>query len=724
MLTGRCLAITPASKEEPRPRTLPVADGQSPGDARERAVEARASATSEQPAMAATGGDGAAAAAESAAATENAEDADPPNPVGNAGNGRGGSADRPSKQVAAVQPASEAKEGQIQEADNDGDESEDPGKQADAVQPASGAKGTKISETLVTEGGVDESGAAADAVAEFIVADDQQADSSQQKPTLNEGARAHVADEGRGEGGDADPRPAGRDAPPAVGETQGLKEDGAAHAAGELSEESTPTETCGAEPSEDPEAGGAPVPPAPPPTADPPSAERWVAGRGLLFAAGCGPPPTFDVCSAVPAFAANVRRAVPGRFFWSGEAQEPRTLALYRDPDVVLVLREPADPEEARRPRPEGEGAATTPAARACLVVESVADLRACTLRLSPLTTPTSVPSGKNGPDRRACFEIRSPTETIALSAASRDGKDASAASMEATRRCEETLAKALIEAHSTGISVDTAAWQHQVILGTLHSHVVAGNNRALAEALDYAARIQKSRSKEAGEARAVSGAILDAKDSSGRTALHHACARRDSAAVRMLVGAGADGSAARAADGTTPCHVCARNLDEKSLSIVLAAARPTRPNPNALDRRGWTPAYLAAVSGGGGSGTTDAGEDARALDLCLSALEAWGGGMTTSSFAGSDALLHPVHCVAAQWRPAALAVVLSHCRGRHPSASAKGRDPGGASLGAVFHYPLHAALGSLRTRIAKASTKEAVHYFGAGPSSNSALVK
>jgi hypothetical protein len=69
-----------------------------------------------------------------------------------------------------------------------------------------------------------------------------------------------------------------------------------------------------------------------------------------------------------------------------------------------------------------------------------------------------------------------------------------------------------------------------------------------------------------------------------------------------------------------TPCHICAQNLDDKSLSTILAATGSARPDANALDSLEKTPTYVAVIEGH----TVSGGHDFVALERCIMALEAW----------------------------------------------------------------------------------------------------
>ena len=90
-------------------------------------------------------------------------------------------------------------------------------------------------------------------------------------------------------------------------------------------------------------------------------------------------------------------------------------------------------------------------------------------------------------------------------------------------------------------------------------------------------------------------------------------------------------------------------------------------------------------------------------LGRCLSSLEAWGGRFLVKEggYPETKKLLHPIHCVSAQWKSDELPVILSHCNYHYPLASNDGEiGDCGISLSAMFHYPIHAALVSLRKQI------------------------
>ncbi|KAL7546759.1 hypothetical protein ACHAWF_010094 [Thalassiosira exigua] len=405
-------------------------------------------------------------------------------------------------------------------------------------------------------------------------------------------------------------------------------------------------------------------------------------------------------------FSMPVLRAMPGRFFWSSDVYEKRILAIFNNPDIILIMRLPKDADEVRRLAAIQGGLGlelSEPELHTFLVVESAADPTTCKVRLSQLTNPTSVPSEdfsrnngqawrngrKSDPRRRSCFDLLLPTEVVTLSVAFlpdeslEDVDYTNKQSLNDTHRCEDAIVSALLNAHpASDAGCSNQALRHQFILGTIHSYVLSGSDEKLKDALSHDGMESNSDCKVP--------RTIDAKDASGKTALHYACSRSKNSTVQILVNAGADTSISQSFDGLTPCHLCATCLDEKSLSIILSASYPTRPDPNAIDFQGRTPMYLAAVEG----------RSNIALDLCLSALAAWGGQLTPDS-PKSKELLHPVNIVSAQWKHAKLPVILAHCSFRYPLIG--GSDSVGVSLSARFHYPCHAALMSLLPKIESA---------------------
>lgn len=422
-------------------------------------------------------------------------------------------------------------------------------------------------------------------------------------------------------------------------------------------------------------------------------------------------------------FTGPVARVVQGRYFFSPDQYVPRILAIYKNPDLIFILRLPYNLDEVRRLLPfqsDHESLAyeeMSSLMNSFVVVESVIDTQACKIRLSQLTTCTSVPtkiilqhriggrrmtapSRLTDPRTRSCLEILTPSEVVVLSAVvdSKELPDSAYETAEAireTRRIEHAISDALFNAYAGKYSNDYS-WKHQVVLGTLHSYVLSGNNQALKEALANALeRQQRVGARHDAHESNVTSFIIDAKDDDGYTALHLACMKRSNIAVNLLVDSGANCWVPTVAESKTACHLCAERLDSKSLSIVLSATYPARPDPNALDFLGRTPCYAAS------QGTMINGKsDPVAMGLCISALEAWGGQLMVSGYPDSNKLLHPIHCLASQWKPAELLELLSHCHHFYPLTNADGSDAGGISLAALYHYPLHAALISLRKHI------------------------
>jgi hypothetical protein len=155
------------------------------------------------------------------------------------------------------------------------------------------------------------------------------------------------------------------------------------------------------------------------------------------------------------------------------------------------------------------------------------------------------------------------------------------------------------------------------------------------------------------------------------------------SAAV-TLVTAGADTSYRTPDEGKTLCHICAANLDDRSLSTILASTTPSHPDPNALDARGHTPMFVAVLHGQNASKATDP----MALDRCITALEAWGGELTIDL---PKWLQHPLSILASNFRTDYIDVLLKHLPFRFPLQHASGAKAN-CSLAALYDYPLHSA--------------------------------
>lgn len=385
----------------------------------------------------------------------------------------------------------------------------------------------------------------------------------------------------------------------------------------------------------------------------------------------------------------------------SAESYHTRKLAIYKEPNLILVLRATDNMKEVQSILDIGNEPIDP---RRYLIAETVIDPMTCKLRLSPLTTSTSIESSAGGdnatPQRLTCFELVTPTETVLLSAL-RPREDSAVLKNSVgfieTKTMEVAVGNALYAAHCP-VEQDKFAdisWKHQLVLGTLTSFVVSGSQKQLEKAIVVAMARNSDGSKT------VPSHVIDQVDESGRTALHYACARRNSTAVTALIGAGASVSIPMKTseeDEVLPIHLAARTLDHMSLSTILSA--PRRPNPNALDSSGRTAMYLAATEG--------ESPDPMALSKCLSALEAWGGEM--------GSLLNPVHVLAAQWKYTALGHVLAHRGYRYPLPTA------GMSVAAFHLYPVHTALLELRKKIQAVGEQKQDHGFGGADTLRSQL--
>jgi hypothetical protein len=239
--------------------------------------------------------------------------------------------------------------------------------------------------------------------------------------------------------------------------------------------------------------------------------------------------------------------------FWKtgGKRYEHRALAVYEDPSLILVLRRPSNLEEIYQLLGLPDIADIESPENALdnyWVLESAAEPAATKLRLSPLTTITSM-AADNADDReRSCFEILTPAESIVLSAVhvrtdvkskqEQSFKDSGAylETLAAEASIAKTICGAHIEAQNIGTSEADITWKHQIVIGSLQSLVVSGNQKFLQDAVNYA------RTATANEdPRYLPARVIDAVDDNGFSALYYACQNKMDAAVRTLVNAGAD---------------------------------------------------------------------------------------------------------------------------------------------------------------------------------------
>lgn len=400
-------------------------------------------------------------------------------------------------------------------------------------------------------------------------------------------------------------------------------------------------------------------------------------------------------------FVAPVYQFVAGRrtLFWSGDQYLERKLVVFSEPHLIMVLRPPEDMAEVLQILDLPPGASPDNSAdifASYLVVESVVEPTTCKLRLSPLTTVTSVLRDVKIDDfrRRSCFELLTPMESIILSAVRlRKGAERALTSFTdsgaflETSSVEHVLLKSVCDAHRpTGQLPDSSglSWKHQVILGTLHSHVILGNQSTLVTALNEA----KARSEDE-TSEFVDTRIIDAIDESGRTPLHYACAARFSSAVAALVSAGANVDIRAEPYDMTPCHLSALHLDSKSLQTILSINK----RPNVIDSWGRTPFFLAVTEGR----SVGHSRDPTALENCIGILKAHGAQVEPPM-----GFPHPVNALASAWSHQELAVVLKHVNYRYPLALASVRDEQktGISVSALYQYPVHASLIAIRRSI------------------------
>ena len=425
---------------------------------------------------------------------------------------------------------------------------------------------------------------------------------------------------------------------------------------------------------------------------------RWLSYAGIRKLQFCKPVSRFEA----------------GRqsLFWSGEQYlDHRLLAVYEEPRLILVLRRPSNLAEVRAlldlppgtPLDDPENAL-----KAYWVVESAVDPATCKLKVSPLTTVTSVCEGRDDDPRyRSCFQLITPAETIVLSAVPlRSGAERALTSFvdtEAfltTTSAEQALKKALCDAHMAHDEIGTKAdlsWKHQIILGTLHSYVVLGDLSLLNKALTAALKSQEGTLPPGEANNHVDPVIIDALDENQKAPLHYACSTRSSGSVESLVRAGANVSIRiNIPDNSTPLHLCARTLDYRSIAAILNT--PTgKAGVNDVDGLDRTPMYLAVMRGR----TVGGRKDQNALSQCLNLFKEHGGTLILKS-----ADRHPVSQLAADWEGEELEVLLQHTRYRYPLEGVSPKAYG-ISLSALFQYPLHSALIAIRKEVKRISSKE-----------------
>jgi tetratricopeptide (TPR) repeat protein len=453
---------------------------------------------------------------------------------------------------------------------------------------------------------------------------------------------------------------------------------------------------------------------------------RWMSYNGARKVNFCQP--VFRLEDGI-----KKKKSLP--VFWKtgGKHYLERSLIVYDEPSLMMIVRRPTSLEEIRSllglPDSSSEAEESTDggdwainpdtAMSSYWILESVADPASSKLRLSPLTTPTSVAFDGADDRERSCFQILTPAETISLSAVSvrtevkkREQSFADSGAFLETLSVEASIAQAICGAHSQsadlGSSEADIAWKHQVIIGSLHSLVLSGNSKALDDGMEHA-RLALSRGNGNMELGSVSSAlpsrIVDAVDDNGYPALYYACSHRMDGAIRRLIFAGADPTFRIELNGLTMLHMAARKLDFKTLSTLLVAMSEAKKlNANILDKKGRTPLYVAMVEGS----VLDGGKSPSSLGQCMAVLISWGGLMmppTSSSqvkvTAGTNAsstevLRNPVSALAYMWLSDYIAIAFEHISYRFPLKDSS-NGPTCLSLGALYQYPLHSALIALR---------------------------
>ena len=417
---------------------------------------------------------------------------------------------------------------------------------------------------------------------------------------------------------------------------------------------------------------------------------RWMSLSGVR-----------KISAAFPVFRYSEGR---GGFLWNKDEYLPRKIAVYEEPNIILILREATSLAELRELMElpaDGVFEERNPL-KSHLFVESVIDPKTAKIRLSPLTTATSIIQNFSGdcPRRRSTFELINPAESIIISAV-RQNKNVevqnyadSGAYLE-TSEVEYLLSKSICDAQEYVTTESDYSWKHQIILGTLHSYVVLGHQDSLDKGIHQALRtkfgqthldIAIQQANEKIDPRFLHPRIIDAIDESGKTPLHYACLSRFSSAAVSLVKAGANVDMRIEPRNMTPAHISALKLDFKSLDAILSVSG----KPNEVDDLDRSPMYLAITEGRSVGGKLDA----KALERCIATMAKYGGqvGQLVEN-------RHPVSFLSYMCQPDELEIVLKYSQYKFPLHVTKETDLG-ISLGAQYEYPIHSALISLKHRL------------------------
>ena len=444
-----------------------------------------------------------------------------------------------------------------------------------------------------------------------------------------------------------------------------------------------------------------------------------------------------------------------------------RLLVLYEHPQVLLILRRAHDLDELStltavdyKNNKTADGQQVESADQILQhywIAESVVDLTRCKLQLSPLTThDMSQIIHKIQHDReRSSFQIITPSDvSIVLSAvqvrpSSKSKQELSftdsGAFMETTST-EKSLIQAIYEAHHTSSSSSATqdaqeqqdtTWKHQVILGTLHAHVLSGNTKALDQALDRTWRKFNTGEEEAvataaavatsssssHPARTLPHRIIDETDDSSHPPIYYACRQGMNDATTLLIQYGASLDYTTSPDNDSLLHICARNLDYKGLQTLLSADGRRPPlNPNAVNDLGETPLYAALVYGK---------HNSKSLGECIQVLKSHNGRIFGPGRQQKQSTQqHPLLVLAMEYRTHDIEVLLPFLPLDFPlngntdivSQFTSRGDHIGESLAALYGYPLHRVLETLYRQAVEPSLGNPPPAGGSGGGSGNSL--
>jgi tetratricopeptide (TPR) repeat protein len=469
---------------------------------------------------------------------------------------------------------------------------------------------------------------------------------------------------------------------------------------------------------------------------------RWMAYNGAR---------KVNFCQIVYKLEDGKRKGLP--LFWKtgNKNYVERALIVYDEPCLMMIVRRPTSLDEIRNllglpnmsdeTDESGDGKNDNDwlinpdtAMKSYWVLESVADPKTSKLQLSSLTTPTSISSDTADERERSCFHLLTPTETITLSALNvrtgikkQEQSFTDSGAFLETLSIETSIAQVICGAHiqssDLGNNETDIAWKHQVIIGSLHSLVLSGNPKLLDDGISHARmallngnwngqQVKQTAIENKVQSTVLPTRIVDAVDDNGYTALYYACTHKMEGAVRSLIYAGADVNFRTDAHGLTMLHVCARKLDDKTLSTILSALSTVQKlYPNVLDKKGRTAMYVAMVEGS----VLDGGNSPTALGRCMTALMVWGGYMMpkVTNASSSEILRNPISALAYMWLSEYLIVAFEYIPYRFPLTMNE-QEPTTMSLGALYQYPLHSALIGLRKNLRK-TTKAGVSLLDCG---------